>query len=688
MKRILAIWLALYSTWAAASGGAAEPATRLPIVFPAPVRIEHPDGALPVDGAARVVAPAKDRRLTGVAELLSRELGGALAASGSRLAVVAEERLGAAPGRGDVLVGTLGAGRLAARRLGALAGKLPARPGAYVLSVGREGCAILGHDAQGAFYGVLTLLQLLRPGGVRGEIAFARVVDFPRRFYRGMRATLPRGKPRKGEITHAYYRDLLRAMAFCRLNHVWVQGTSWNTPMRRHPEVGWTDVLTPGQTKGLVDFAGRHFLSMDGSLDWQWVYYKYKHLAELYPDETWQAMRKVRKRSRVNVCPSNPETWKMLLETMDDVMESLPGDHFAVPLDEMYQEYHGSRWAVCPRCRDKDPVKLFAEFASRLTARVIERGRVPIVGGGMLLREHQGWYKGIYKAVDLIENRGRIVVYNWSEGHIRRGAMRVEGKRLQRPGFKATPFFRGHGYKDVLHLFAGNDRWAGRPEMREVRGKLDCYGGVVAYYHSMDYEAMQAKGTIGNLAFTAQHLWSPDRPPMDSAADLRACRYAECLVGDILQRGSGYVAAIAAARKASRRLADNGPASRPAGGRPFESADPPVELLGPKRGTRTEGRMRIVLPVEEARPGRAQLVLTMFDWDQHGEGEIYLNGHRIALPTSSKSNWRDHEFPPVRVPAEWLRFGPEPNVLRFVWRSTSGFIAKKARIVLSDRPPS
>jgi hypothetical protein len=93
------------------------------------------------------------------------------------------------------------------------------------------------------------------------------------------------------------------------------------------------------------------------------------------------------------------------------------------------------------------------------------------MGGGILLREHQGWYKNIYQAIDMIENRDKIVIYNWSEDHIRRGAMTVNGKRLQNPGLKTTTFFRQHVYKDVMHLLM--DRWQGRPEMREVNGKLD-----------------------------------------------------------------------------------------------------------------------------------------------------------------------------------------------------------------------
>ncbi|HUT32110.1 MAG TPA: glycoside hydrolase family 20 zincin-like fold domain-containing protein [Planctomycetota bacterium] len=656
-----------------------EPAP--PPVFPQPAKMELLGPRLTLGKNARLVLPGGDERLAWVAEVLSAELGRALGAGGGRLAIVNEAPTDT-PGAADVSLGTASAGRLAAQRAKALAGELAEKAGAYVLAVEPSGVAVLGRDAAGAFYGALTLLQLFTPPD---QLTCAKIVDSPYHFYRGMRAGLPRGKPREGEVTHAYFRDLLRLMAFCRLNHVWVEGTSWNTPMRRHPEMAWQDVLTPDQAKALVGFATRQFLSMDGSLSWQWVYYDYKRLAELYPDETWDTMRGVRKKSRVNVCPSNPESWKLLFETMEDIVEVLPGDHFAVPLDEMYQEYNGSRWAVCKLCQGKDPVKLFAEFASRLTGRVLELGKVPIIGGGMLVREHQGWYKDIYKAIDLIERRDKLAVYNWSEGHIRRGAMKVKGETLHVPDFKATPFFRGHGYKDVMHLFAGNDHWAGRPEMREVRGKLDCYGGFVSYYHPMNYELMKQNGTLANLVFTAQHLWSPDSPPMDSEDDARACRYGEALADGVLQ-GKSYVEAIAGARRAWLAPPGSTVLTGGAVGRVFESKDPPINLMEKQRGDRTAGEMRIALPVEEANPAAAYLVLTLFDWDQRGEGEITLNSHKVDLATSKLSNGRDYEFPPVRVPAAWLKFGSEPNVLKFTWRSTAGFIARKARIILADAP--
>ncbi|KPK42612.1 MAG: hypothetical protein AMK72_14205 [Planctomycetes bacterium SM23_25] len=405
-------------------------------VFPAPVVLEATGGVRTIGVGARVVVAAGDPQLAWAAQMLSRELGQALGAPGDRLKLVAALELAGASRAGDILLGTATSSGLASAGVGDLARKLAPRSGAYVLRVSPKGVAILGRDDAGVFYGVLTLLQLFRKADAgTGQVPCANVVDAPYHQYRGMRAALPRGIPRKAEVTHAYYRDLLRLMAFARLNHVWVQGCSWCVPLKRHKEMNWSNVLTTEQAGGVVDFARRHFLSMDGSLDFTWLYYDYKHLAEIPAGETWESLKaKVRRMSRVNPCPSHPEMWKVATEVMDDTMAVLPGDHYAVPLDEMYQEYHGSRWGVCPRCKGKDPVRLWVDMANRLIAHVLKRGRTPILGGGMLMYEHQGWYKDIYKAIDLIGQGDRVQLVGGAHPPRRHGGrgQAAEERDLQR----------------------------------------------------------------------------------------------------------------------------------------------------------------------------------------------------------------------------------------------------------------
>ena len=355
-------------------------ASESPPIFPTPISFEFHEEVFHTDLETIIFVPQDSDKLDMIAVFLARELGEALGAPNGRLRVV---QINDWPEHNQyaLYLGSLHSANDALKRTETTTAELPQKDGAYLLSVDSDGAVVIGRDAQGVYYGVLTLLQIFSSNH-GGEFGYTKIVDYPFQYYRGMRVTPPRGKPRTGEISHDYFRDFLRLLSYFKLNHVWVQGTSWGLPLRRHPEMAWSDVLTIDQTKEFDEFGRSHFLSMDGSLDWMWLYGSHKDLAELYPDETWENMRpEVKKKSRLNPCPSNPETWKILYETMDDVMELLSGDHFAMPLDEMYQEYHGSRWAVCPLCKGKDPVRLWAEFADRLAAHIVEKGKIPIMSG-------------------------------------------------------------------------------------------------------------------------------------------------------------------------------------------------------------------------------------------------------------------------------------------------------------------
>jgi hypothetical protein len=41
--------------------------------------------------------------------------------------------------------------------------------------------------------------------------------------------------------------------------------------------------------------------------------------------------------------------------------------------------------------------------------------------------------------------------------------------------------------------------------------------------------------------------------------------------------------------------------------------------------------------------------------------------------------------PPIAVPAEWLKFGSEPDVLQFIRGSAAGFTTTNAAIVVSEK---
>jgi hypothetical protein len=199
----------------------------------------------------------------------------------------------------------------------------------------------------------------------------------------------------------------------------------------------------------------------------------------------------------------------------------------------------------------------------------------------------------------------------------------------------------------------------------------------------MDYETMKRKGTLSSMVFSAQHLWSPDMPPMDSEEDRRMGRYGEDLAVAVIQNKS-FIEAVLIARRAYRP-SGGAPTVESSTGHLFETMDPPVDLFHKEKLKQDKGKMRIELPVEEANPQKAYLVLTINGWNKEGVGEIYINGHKMEIAPSKESIGKEYRFPPKAIPTEWLKFGSEPNVLLFIRRSGAGFKVEKATIVVMDK---
>jgi len=114
----------------------------------------------------------------------------------------------------------------------------------------------------------------------------------------------------------------------------------------------------------------------------------------------------------------------------------------------------------------------------------------------------------------------------------------------------------------------------------------------------------------------------------------------------------------------------------------FRSKDKPIVLMGTARGDRTEGTMTILVPVVGLKARKAQLAVTINDWDNPNEGKITFNGTELSFRARGGYNGVDHTFT-VDVPAETLKTGFTPNVVKAVWRSSAGFDVKDAALILT-----
>lgn len=410
----------------------------------------------------------------------------------------------------------------------------------YELSVKNDYVLIVGGDIGGQFYGVMALLQLIHPE--TRIIPKVQIIDFPKMSFRGLRGHLPRKNPDEIE----QFKRIIRAMAFCRLNQLWIRDLyvrRFPASLRfdSHPEICDNDALSKSIARELIDYAKRYNVKVMGSLaataDNVWSVYP--HLIEMGPRENPFTVKikkekgrtpKYRFGSRFNFCPSREETYRLLFDFIDEMVPLFTSEVFDLGIDEVGQEYNGSRWVACELCKDMDPAKLFAEYVNRLADYVVAKGKNPLVNSTPFIRDHGGTFHNIYKAVSLI--RKDIIINNWSDGHVR-ASRKVWFRR--RSNFKSTDYFAKFGFDKIVHLVGHQRRWRDRPELLDTKGLLDCYGAFITHYSYMTDGNFINGESIDDMAFSSNHFWTPNLPEMGSKQEQIQIAYSRRVIQNILE---------------------------------------------------------------------------------------------------------------------------------------------------------
>lgn len=117
-------------------------------------------------------------------------------------------------------------------------------------------------------------------------------------------------------------------------------------------------------------------------------------------------------------CPLNPEVNKFVFALIDELAEAFDANAFHAGMDEVL--IMGSEF--CPRCKDRDPAKLFAKAVNDLHSHIVgERKMEMLIWGDRLLDAKALGYSlwdastnTTYKAIDLIPKD--IIICDWHYG--------------------------------------------------------------------------------------------------------------------------------------------------------------------------------------------------------------------------------------------------------------------------------
>ncbi len=235
---------------------------------------------------------------------------------------------------------------------------LPDRAGAYMLRVESHRVLIIGRFAEGAFYGVQTLIQLLQPTPAGLEIAPITIIDYPDLLWRGVHLF---GGTQK-EFHQRLVGNLIANLKFNRLvvecgysqweaiKPAWVEFSV--------PKANLREIVALAQANQLEPIP---LLQSLGHMYWIFRNNANIELAE-DPDTPWA------------ICPRREASRHLLRRLFDEVLAIFPCRAFHLGLDEVTLR---GRFPYSPECRDASVAQLFSEhfrwLVNELQARGIEQ---------------------------------------------------------------------------------------------------------------------------------------------------------------------------------------------------------------------------------------------------------------------------------------------------------------------------
>jgi hypothetical protein len=211
------------------------------------------------------------------------------------------------------------------------------------------------------------------------------------------------------------------------------------------------------------------------------------------PDMTWPD----------SYCPSNPESYRILFDLVDEVVDLLKPRRVHIGHDEW------RAGAFCPRCRGKDTGELYAQDVLKIQRHLEEKGIETWMWGDHLVDGHnrfgKRWSEGgpvRYERPDTAVARDRLVaagvrlhIFNWS-------------------GEEGDATFQKLGWPFLLGNFDGTEQkdWPSR-----IR-RFGALGGEVSSWGAFE-EFILGKLQIPEAVYSANLLWSSQYPSAPQALE-------------------------------------------------------------------------------------------------------------------------------------------------------------------------
>jgi len=207
-------------------------------------------------------------------------------------------------------------------------------------------------------------------------------------------------------------------------------------------------------------------------------------------------------------CPSNPKTYELLFDVLDEVIEIFNPRTINIGHDEFYT------MAQCPQCKGKSGAELYAGDINRIYKYLAAKGVKTIMWGEKLLNAHflslngksaggacGGAERSIYKndvlvetvlptytAIDLIPRDIEILHWYWGVD-----------RKLEDAFFDRD-----------MEVIYGNFSPAGFPEWKKRISRKGFKGIIISNWGKLNEKTLQRNGILFDTVFSSLLLWNRD----------------------------------------------------------------------------------------------------------------------------------------------------------------------------------
>jgi len=388
---------------------------------------------------------------------------------------------------------------------------------AYAVIISSDGAKIFSETKGGLLFGCYALLRECEDGMVNCGIIY----NYPKTSHRAVKVFLP------SRNNMEFFKNFVEFISFYGCNAIVIE-TGGAIEYKSHPEVneGWEEYcrifeeyqgktidvqnsygwkknsihfengggsyLTHEEVRELVLYCKKYFLNVIPEVPSlshsDYLLTRHPELAERREDPLPNTY-----------CPSNPETYKLLFDILDETIEVFEPETVNIAHDEWYSI------GLCDKCKGKDAADLYADDVNKIYNYLKERGIRTIMWGDKLLNaiSKEGYHYGgshieyktedgreyvvpeTYKSIDKIPND--IEIYNWYW-------------RLTRDYDKE---FLSRGFK----VYYANFRPMQIFDIKErMEGKISGY--CISNWSSLDPVHIQRNGIFAAVAYAADMFWN------------------------------------------------------------------------------------------------------------------------------------------------------------------------------------